>query len=126
MVVPSFRWHYTTAVKNAIRRTDTLLAYNLVRKVLAQAAHAGAVTPRQLSFAGAVQTLDPFRWLLSVGAAPDGAPWVRALLLAVATHEVGNRPGRVEPREVKRRRKVKLMTRPREQRRAELLHGTSP
>jgi hypothetical protein len=23
MIVPSFRWHYTTAVKNAIRRTDT-------------------------------------------------------------------------------------------------------
>ena len=47
-----------------------------------------------------------------------------ALLVGVATHVVGDRPGRVEPREVKRRRKVKLMTKPRAQRRAELLKST--
>jgi hypothetical protein len=98
-----------------------LLAYNLTRKVLAQAALAGEVTPRQLSFAGAVQTLNAFRWLLSVGGGDGGGRSVQALLLAVATHRVGNRPGRVEPREVKRRRKVKLLTKPRAQRRAELL-----
>lgn len=98
-----------------------LLAYNLTRKVLAQAALAGAVTPRQLSFAGAVQTLDAFRWLLAVGVGAESGQWVRALLVAVATHRVGNRPDRTEPREVKRRRKVRLMTKPRAQRRAELL-----
>jgi hypothetical protein len=98
-----------------------LLAYNLTRRVLAQAALAGQGTPRQLSFAGAVQTLNAFRWLLTVGGGDDGGRSVRALLLAVATHRVGNRPGRVEPREVKRRQKVKLLTKPRAQRRAELL-----
>lgn len=98
-----------------------LLAYNLTRKVLAQAALAGQVTPRQLSFAGAVQTLNAFRWWLAVGCGEDSARSVSALLLAVATHRVGNRPGRVEPRAVKRRRKVKLLTKPRAQRRAELL-----
>jgi Transposase DDE domain len=98
-----------------------LLAYNLTRKVLAQAALAGKVTPRQLSFAGAVQTLNTFRWLLSVSAEQDSTRLVQALLLAVATHVVGNRAGRVEPREVKRRQKVKLLTKPRAQRRAELL-----
>jgi hypothetical protein len=98
-----------------------LLGYNLSRKVLAQAALAGEVTPRQLSFAGAVQTLGAFRWLLSVGSGADGQRLLPALLLAVATHAVGNRPGRVEPREVKRRQKVKLLTKPRAQRRAELL-----
>jgi hypothetical protein len=97
-----------------------LLAYNLTRKVLAQAALAGQVTPRQLSFAGAVQTLDAFRWLLTVAGGDDGGRSVRALLLAVASHRVGHRPGRVEPREVKRRQKVKLLTKPRAQRRAEL------
>src|SRR5439155_21297778 len=86
-----------------------LLAYNLVRKVLAQAALAGEVTPRQLSFAGAVQTLNAFRWLLAVGAGDNPGLLLRALLLAVATHRVGNRPGRVEPREVKRRHKGKRM-----------------
>jgi len=100
-----------------------LLAYNLVRQVLAQAALAGEVTPRQLSFAGAVQTLDAFRWLLVVSAANDLGRLVRIMLMAVATHQVGNRPGRVEPREVKRRQKVRLMTKPRAERRAELLQG---
>ena len=100
-----------------------LLAYNLIRKVLAQAALAGAVTPRHLSFAGAVQTVNAFRWLLAVGAGNDPERLLRALLLAVATHRVGNRPGRVEPREVKRRQKGKRMTKPRAQRRAELLQG---
>ena len=100
-----------------------LLAYNLARKVLAQAALVGEVTPRQLSFAGAVQTLNAFRWLLALGTGDDPGRLLRALLLAVATHRVGNRPGRVEPREVKRRHKGKLMTKPRAQRRAELLQG---
>jgi hypothetical protein len=100
-----------------------LLVYNLTRKVLAQAALAGEVTPRQLSFAGAVQTLDAFRWLLVAGMEGEDSRVVAVLLLAVGTHRVGNRPGRVEPREVKRRPKGKRMMRPRAQRRAELLRG---
>src|SRR5262249_9984845 len=99
-----------------------LLAYNLTRKVLAQAALVGEVTPRQLSFAGAVQTLNAFRWLLTAGGGDGAAAWgVPALLVAVATHHVGNRPGRVEPRAVKRRQKVKLLTKPRAQRRGGLV-----
>ncbi len=100
-----------------------LLAYNLVRKVLAQAALAGQVKPRQLSFAGAVETLDAFRWLLVLWPSQETGRLVGVLLVAVGTHRVGNRPGRVEPREVKRRRKQKLLMRPRAQRRAELLAG---
>jgi putative transposase len=103
-----------------------LLGYNLVRKVLAQAALAGQVKPRQLSFAGAQQTLNEFRWLLMTGREEDSELLVGVLLLAVKTHEVGNRPNRVEPREVKRRpKKQKLLMRPRQQRRAELLAGAS-
>jgi Transposase DDE domain len=100
-----------------------LLAYNLARRVLAQAALAGETTPRQLSFAGAVQTLNAFRWLLTLAPGDEGQRLVQALGLAVATHGVGHRPGRVEPRAVKRRQKVKLLTKPRAQRRAELLRG---
>ena len=92
--------------------------------MLAQAALAGQVKPRQLSFAGAVQTLEAFRWLLAVGATQDSRRVVQALLVAVAMYRVGNRPDRVEPREVKRRPKtVKLMVKVRAQRRAELLAG---
>ena len=101
-----------------------LLAYNLTRKVMAQAAMAKGVTPRQLSFAGTAQTLDAFRWLLMSGLEAEGARIVGILLVAVGTHEVGNRPGRVEPREVKRRPKgKKLLMRTRAVRRAELLAG---
>src|SRR5689334_10879375 len=99
------------------------LAYNLVRQVLSQAALAGATTPRQLSFTAAVQTLGAFRWLLVASAGADWARLVGMLLRAVASHPVGNRAGRVEPREVKRRQKVRLMTKPRAQRREELLRG---
>ena len=98
-----------------------LLGYNLVRKVAAQAAWARGLSPRQISFAGAVQTLEAFRELLI---ASDQRTLVcRQMYLAIATHEVGDRPGRVEPRCIKRRTgnqypKLKL---PRDQARARLL-----
>ena len=101
-----------------------LLGYNLVRAAQAQAALAAAVTPRQLSFAGAVQTLNTFRWVLLLGEGECRTQTLRALRLAIGTHRVGQRPGRVEPREVKRRPKgYKRLRRPRAQRRAELLAG---
>jgi hypothetical protein len=102
-----------------------LLAYNLLRKVLAQAALAGERTPRQLSFAGALQTWQGFRWLLVLAEGEARGTLLRALLVAVASHRVGNRPGRVEPREVKRRKVVRLLMRPRQQRRAELRGETA-
>ncbi len=101
-----------------------VLAYNLVRKVLAQAALAGRVTPRQLNFTGALVTMEAFRWLLMVGPVTGAPGMVTAFLVAVGTHRVGNRPGRVEPRENKRRKKSKkLLMRTRAERRAELLAG---
>ena len=54
----------------------------------------------------------------------SGGGWCRRCSWRWASHRVGQRPGRVEPREVKRRQKVKRMTRPRAQRRAELLKAT--
>lgn len=82
-----------------------LLAYNLVRKVMAQAAKAHESTPRQLSFAGAMQTLNEFRSLL-LNALPGDLPELsRRILAAIARHRVGNRPNRCEPRKVKRRPK---------------------
>jgi hypothetical protein len=100
-----------------------LLAYNLVRKVMAQAALQAKAHPRQVSFAGAVQTLSAFRWVLLLSEG-KGASLVRVVLVAVATHEVGNRPGRCEPRKTKRRPKAySRLTRPRAQERAQLLEG---
>jgi Transposase DDE domain len=96
-----------------------LLAYNLVRKVMAQAAAQHDVTPRQLSFAGAMQTLNEFRTLLQ--SVPEtGLPELcDQILQAIASHRVGNRPDRCEPRKVKRRPKgYSRMTKPRAAERA--------
>jgi hypothetical protein len=102
-----------------------LLAYNLVRQVIARAARVRERSPRQISMAGAKQMMDAFRATLSVG---EGEAWcqkVAALLRAVGSRRVGMRPGRCEPREVKRRPKVYArMTRPRAIGRAALQAGT--
>jgi Transposase DDE domain len=101
-----------------------LLAYNLVRKVMAQAAQKHDVTPRQLSFAGAMQTLNEFRTLL-LTASDDALPKLsRRILTAIASHRVGERPNRVEPRKIKRRPKgYSRMLKPRAEEKAKLLGG---
>jgi hypothetical protein len=99
-----------------------LLAYNLARRAMAQAASRGEVKPRELSFAGAVQTLDAFRWLLLLGEEGRWLLLAKTALVALATHRVGDRPGRNEPRKVKRRPKgYGRLTRPRAEERAALL-----
>jgi hypothetical protein len=99
-----------------------LLAYNLIRQVMARAAQARGCSPRRLSFTGAKHTLDAFRVGLQAG---DETAWgrqVEALVRAIGGRRVGGRPGRSEPREVKRRPKdFPLMTRPRATGRAALL-----
>jgi hypothetical protein len=84
-----------------------VLAYNLIRTVMAQAAARHDVPPRSISFKGAMQTLEAFQPLLELGAGRDAASRLRLcreLLDAVATHRVADRPDRYEPRVKKRRR----------------------
>jgi hypothetical protein len=97
-----------------------LLAYNLIRTVMAEAAAAHGCAPRQISFSGAMQTLAAFSvWPWSKAMMDDA--WV-VLLAAVAAHRVGDRPNRVEPRAVKRRPKPhKLLREPRAKARRRLL-----
>ncbi len=75
-----------------------LLAYDLIRKTILEAAYAADVSPRQLSFTAAMQAI--------------GAGWTAVLLLDEAGqtrlidlylhdlvgYEVGHRPNRIEPR----------------------------
>lgn len=99
-----------------------LLAYNLVRAVMAQAAQLGHVLPRELSFKGTLQLLRAFEENLRH--CPRGRLAVcRAYLLAGIAHmKLPSRPGRVEPRVVKRRPKPhRLLTRPRQELRRRLL-----
>jgi len=80
-----------------------LLAYNLLRGVMARAAFEADRSPCQISFKGTLQTLEQFLPMLLSGVPSE--TWCEALLTAVATHLVANRPDRFEPRLVKRRRK---------------------
>jgi Transposase DDE domain len=99
-----------------------LLAYNLVRQVMVQAAREHGVTPRQLSFTGALHTLSEYRTLLLSATEADLPELVRQILTAIANHRVGNRPNRCEPRKVKRRPKgYARLLQSRAQERAELL-----
>ena len=99
----------------------TLLAYDLIRKVIATAAAMHDKQPRQLGFTLACQTILSSWMLLSTGACRDVEQTVRSALARIAANEVANRPGRIEPRVLKRRRhRYPLMTRPRDQLQEEL------
>jgi hypothetical protein len=99
-----------------------LLAYNLLRTVMAVAASANDVEPRAISFKGAKQVVTAFAPKLEAAQPEQRVGLVEALLKAVAYHRVGDRPGRWEPRARKRRPKPgKRLTQPR--RLAKLAHN---
>jgi hypothetical protein len=89
------------------------LAYNLIRGMMAQASVEHGKRPCHISFKGTLQTLNAFQYVLHL-ASHDVLEVYRRLLKAIATHRVGDRPGRVEPRSKKRRRKnYAILTKPR-------------
>jgi hypothetical protein len=94
-----------------------ILAYNLVRTVMAQAAAVHGLLPRSVSFTGAMQTLAAFQPLLErrrTAGVADRVRLYKGLLAAIAAHRVGDRPDRYEPRVKKRRRNhYGWLTRPR-------------
>jgi hypothetical protein len=102
-----------------------LLVYNLIRTVMARAAEAHEVLPRELSFKGTLQTLNAFEETLRHAAATERDQLYAALLGAIAQHRVGDRPNRYEPRACKRRPKPHpLLTVPRSEAKARLATTT--
>lgn len=90
-----------------------LLAYNLLRRVMALAALEAGVQPWHISFKGTLQTLNNFLPLL-VSRMPLNSGCA-TLIGCAAAHHVGNRPDRYEPRLVKRRpKKYKFLREPRD------------
>jgi hypothetical protein len=81
------------------------LAYNLIRAVMAQAAACAKVLPRQLSFSGAKRVVNSLLDLMRGNATKSFIGMFAALRGAVASLRLPWRPGRVEPRAVKRRPK---------------------
>jgi putative transposase len=98
------------------------LAYNLIRKVMSQAALSRGRRPRELSFAAGLAAVAS-AWDHATLANPDTLTLLaKTQWRSIAWHKVGHRPDRVEPRAVKRRPKAhKLLRKPRAEARAELL-----
>jgi hypothetical protein len=91
-----------------------LLAYNLLRTVMAVAANESGIEPRQVSFKGAKQALAAFAPKIEAARPEDRPRLIDAMLATVAYHRVGDRPGRWEPRARKRRPKpAARLTQPR-------------
>jgi hypothetical protein len=99
-----------------------LLAYNLIRGVMTEAAEAHAKQPRLLSFKGALQTMTAFQDALRHATPSEREHLVKELLKAISGHGVGDRFGRVEPRANKRRPKQqRYLNEPRKEARKRLM-----
>lgn len=87
-----------------------LLAYNLIRLMMAQSALLADRLPRQLSFKHTLQI-----WIAWDHHGADHDDKLYGLFFLIAQRQVGDRPGRIEPRAVKRRPKpFPLLTESRE------------
>jgi hypothetical protein len=93
-----------------------LIAHNLLRCVMAEAAQTHAVPLERISFKGAIDTLRQFNDAMcqTRSAHQKNQLWA-TLLLTLARDLVPERPGRREPRAVKRRPKYDRLNRPRHQ-----------
>jgi hypothetical protein len=99
-----------------------MLAYNLIRGVMAKAAEAHDEQPRHLSFKGALQTMTAFQDALRRATPEDREHLIAEMLVAIAHHRVADRPGRCEPRANKRRPKpTRFLMEPRKKARKRLL-----
>lgn len=93
-----------------------VIAYNLVRAIMLEAATTYAVRLERLSFKGTIATLR--QWAPTLAQAQSdpqqSAPLYRLMLYYIAADPVPHRPDRIEPRAKKRRPKnYPLLTKPR-------------
>jgi len=100
-----------------------VLAYNLIRTIMAQTAVKHSIEPRTISFKGTLQTLIAFQpEIKHMHTSKVRMQFYHALLDAVATHRVANRPDRFEPRLLKRRYKRNMyLSKPRNVTKLEML-----
>ena len=107
-----------------------ILAYNLIRTIIAQAANQHDIEPRSISFKGAIQTLEAFQPLIAIQGDRNSAfrqSLYQQLLDAIATHRVADRrPDRFEPSKRKRRpKKYDRLMKPRHEEKRDILKGLS-
>ncbi|HEX2520520.1 MAG TPA: IS4 family transposase [Terriglobia bacterium] len=96
-----------------------VLAYNLIRTLMAQAASQSGIPPRSISFKATLQVLEAFQPLIAYQAHRGfrhREALYRQVLQAIAVHRVADRPDRFEPRMTKRKPKnYDRLTRPRKE-----------
>lgn len=135
------RWHVELDIRNikdtmgmnvlscktpemAIKETWVyLLAYNLIRLMMAQSALLADITPRSISFKHTLQL-----WLFYMHHAQGfDDKQLELLFQMMAQQQVGNRSGRLEPRAIKRRPKAyPLLTKPRDEAREDVKKNGHP
>lgn len=104
-----------------------MLAYNLIRTIMAQAAVKHSIEPRTISFKGTIQTLKAFQGKIASQGQHNCAlrmHFYHVILDITASQRVANRPGRFEPRLIKRRHgKYDLLMKPRDETKRRMLKG---
>ncbi len=99
-----------------------LLAYNLIRVRMAQAAAVQGALPRKLSFTAAKRYIQNFAPYLSSHRGSEHCRLEAELLKAIAACRLDSRPGRKEPRAIKKRnQKYSYLTKSRAQARKKLM-----
>lgn len=101
-----------------------ILAYNLIRTIIAQSAVRHGLSPRSISFKATMQVLEAFQPLLAVArrSHDERAALYGQLLYAIPVHRIADRPDRFEPRLRKRRlKKYDYMMKPRNEAKLDLL-----
>lgn len=81
------------------------LAYNFIRIIMAEACVQHDVMPNQVSFKGTIQLLNVFMPHFIKSSKRENKIMYDELLKKIVKNKIGNRPGRVEPRAVKKRPK---------------------
>lgn len=104
-----------------------VLAYNLIRTIMAQAASQHEISPRSISFKATLQTLEAFQPVIACQQSRGLShleELYQQLLQAIVQHRVADRPDRIEPRMKKRRPKsFPYLTKPRQEVKRKMLNG---
>lgn len=106
-----------------------VLAYYLIRTVMAQAASRHDVLPRTISFKGTLQILEAFQPVIAFNGPRTSLALsllYEQMLEAIVAHRVADRPDRFEPRRIKRRHKHYVpLSVPRAEAKRQILKGLS-
>ena len=105
-----------------------LMAYNLIRALMVEAASIQEVDLERLSFKGSVDTVRQFSQVMAQARTRrQRSRLFNQMLQALAGDPLPDRPGRIEPRCRKRRHKAyPLLNKPRAQLKAKLLRSKTP